>query len=170
MVLVVGVVMVVGFSATTARLFVRPSLSPLPDHADAIIELAGPGDRDGVTIALAEAHVAPLVIQSTLSGDARSDTCLAPIPDATIECFTPEPATTRGEARYIGERAAAEGWSSVVIVTARVHAWRALLRVRRCFDGAVYVATSPLSTSEWLRQIPHQWAATVKAELLQRSC
>jgi uncharacterized SAM-binding protein YcdF (DUF218 family) len=166
----VALALVVAGTATTARLFVWPSLPALPDHVDAIIELAGPGDRDAETIALARAHLAPLVIQSTLPGDATSDTCLDPIPGVTIECFTPVPATTRGEARYIGERGLAAHWSSVVIVTTPDHAWRARLRVQRCFPGKVYVATSPLPTSDWLRQIPYQWAATAKAELLQRDC
>jgi len=166
----IGLVMLLAFSATTARVFVWPSLPPLPDHVDAIIELAGPGDRDAVTIALARKNLAPLVIQSTLPGDATSDTCLAPIAHTTIRCFTPVPATTRGEARYIGERGAAEHWRSVIIVTTPDHAWRARLRVERCFPGQVYVATSPLPKADWLRQIAYQWAATVKAELLQRDC
>ena len=61
----IALILLVPFSALTARLFVWPSLPPLPDHADAIIELGGPGDRDAVTIALAEEHRAPLLIQST---------------------------------------------------------------------------------------------------------
>jgi uncharacterized SAM-binding protein YcdF (DUF218 family) len=167
----VGLVVLVAFAATTARVFVWPSLPPLPDHVDAIIELAGPGDRDAVAMALAKEHHAPLLIQSTLERDiTHPETCLPAIQDVTIECFQPVPPTTRGEARYIGERAAAAHWSSVIIVTTPDHAWRARLRVERCFPGQVYVATSPLPTVDWLRQIPYQWAATVKAELFQRDC
>jgi hypothetical protein len=167
----IGLVLVVAFAATTARIFIWPSLPPVPDHVDAIIELAGPGDRDAVAMALAKEHHAPLLIQSTLERDITyPETCLPPIRDVTIECFHPEPATTRGEARYIGERAAAAHWKSVIIVTTPDHAWRARLRVERCFPGQVYVATSPLPTVDWLRQIPYQWAATVKAELFQRDC
>ena len=166
----VALVLVLAFAAATARLFIWPSLPPLPAHADAIIELAGPGNRDAATIALAQKHVAPVVIQSTLARDATSDTCLPPIPGVKVECFHPTPATTRGEARYIGQRAAAEHWKSVVIVTTPDHAWRARLRVERCFPGQVYVETSPLPALDWLRQIPYQWAATVKAELFQRDC
>lgn len=168
---VVAVVLLVVFAATTARIFVWPSLPPLPKHVDAIIELAGPGDRDSVATELAKEHHAPLLIQSTLAGDITDpETCLPPIPDVTIECFTPIPPTTRGEARYIGEQAAARHWHSVIIVTTPDHAWRAKLRVERCFPGQVYVATSPLPKWDWLRQIPYQWAATVKAELFQRDC
>jgi uncharacterized SAM-binding protein YcdF (DUF218 family) len=163
--------MFLAFAATTARVFVWPSLPPLPGHVDAIIELAGPGDRDAATIALAKQHLAPLVIQSTLARDVTAaENCLPPIADVTIECFNPVPETTRGEARWIGQQAAALHWRSVIIVTTPDHAWRARLRVERCFPGEVYVATSPLPTWDWLRQIPYQWAATVKAELFQRDC
>jgi hypothetical protein len=168
---VVAVVLLAVFTAATARIFVWPSLPRLPRHVDAIIELAGPGDRDSVATELAKEHLAPLLIQSTLPGDITNpETCLPPIPGVTIECFTPVPATTRGEARYIGEQAAAQHWRSVIIVTTPDHAWRAKLRVERCFPGQVYVATSPLPKWDWLRQIPYQWAATVKAELFQRDC
>jgi uncharacterized SAM-binding protein YcdF (DUF218 family) len=163
-------VLVVAFAATTARVFVWPSLPPLPDRVDAIIELAGPGDRDAEAIALAMQHRAPLLVQSTIAGDTRSDKCLQPMPDITIECFEPVPETTRGEARWIGEQAAALHWRSIIIVTTPDHAWRARLRVERCFPGEVYVATSPLPKWDWFVQIPYQWAATVKAELFQRGC
>jgi hypothetical protein len=167
---VVVLVLVLAFAATTARVFVWPSLPPLPKHVDAIIELAGPGDRDARAIELATEHRAPLLVQSTVASDATSDTCLQPIPDVTIECFHPDPETTRGEARWIGEQAAARHWTSIIIVTTPDHAWRARLRVERCFPGQVYVAISPLPTWDWIRQIPYQWAATVKAELFQRGC
>jgi uncharacterized SAM-binding protein YcdF (DUF218 family) len=167
---VVALVLFLAFAATTARVFVWPSLPPLPAHVDAIIELAGPGDRDARAIELAKEHHAPVLVQSTVASDAKSDTCLQPIPDVTIECFHPEPETTRGEARWIGEEAAARHWSSIIIVTTPDHAWRARLRVERCFPGEVYVAESPLPKLDWLKQIPYQWAATVKAELFQRDC
>jgi hypothetical protein len=158
------------FSVTTARLFVWPSLPPLPAHADAIIELGGPGNRDAVAMALAEEHRAPLLIQSTTAEEATTGTCLPPIPDVTIACMHAVPPTTRGEARDIGARGAASNWDSVILVTTPDHAWRARLRVERCFAGEVYVKTSPLPKWYWLRQIPYQWAATVKAEIFQRDC
>jgi hypothetical protein len=57
-----------------------------------------------------------------------------------------------------------------VLVTTPDQAWRARLRVTRCFDGEVYVATSPLPPLAWLGQIPYQWAATVKALVFERAC
>lgn len=153
--------------ALTGRLYVWPDLPPVPAHADAIIELAGPGNRDAATLALARRKVAPVVIQSTLPGDEH---CLPEVPGVQIGCFSPAPATTRGEARYIGAMGTSMEWSSVILVTTPDHAWRARLRVSRCYPGKVFVATSPLPTSAWLKQIPYQWAATLKAELFERGC
>jgi uncharacterized SAM-binding protein YcdF (DUF218 family) len=158
------------FGATTARLFVWPELPKLPARADAIIELGGLGNRDGAALALARRHEAPVLIQSTVASEAGTDTCLPPVPDVTIMCFHAEPGTTRGEARYIGTLAAQRGWRSVILVTSRDHAWRARLRVMRCFHGDVYVSTTPIPAWAWPWQIAYQWAGTAKATLLEREC
>jgi hypothetical protein len=166
---IVAAVLVGAFFALTARLFVWPDLQPVPAHADAIVELAGPGDdnRDQVALALARDHVAPVLVQSTLSGDTS---CLPPIAGVRIVCFHPNPSTTRGEARYIGALAESQHWSSVILVTTRDQAWRAHLRVSRCFSGEIYDATAHLPALDWLRQIPYQWVASIKAVAVQRSC
>ncbi|MET0995505.1 MAG: hypothetical protein ABWY20_16105 [Mycobacterium sp.] len=88
----------------------------------------------------------------------------------TILCFHADPNTTRGEAQYIAAEAARRGWRSVILVTTPDQAWRARLRTTRCFSGGVYVATTPLPPLSWIRQVPYQWAATVKALTVERSC
>jgi hypothetical protein len=168
--LTVLVVVFMLFAAATARLFVWPPLPEVPSRADAIIELGGPGNRDGAALALAREHRAPLLIQSTVVAEAGGNTCLPPVPDVTIKCFHAEPGTTRGEARYIGAIAAQRGWRSVILVTSRDHAWRARLRVARCFSGDVYVSTTALPAWAWPWQIGYQWAATAKALLGQTKC
>jgi len=42
--------------------------------------------------------------------------------------------------------------------------------VSRCFPGKVYVATAHLPAWDWVRQVPYQWLASVKALTIQRSC
>jgi uncharacterized SAM-binding protein YcdF (DUF218 family) len=160
---------VLAVAGVTVRVFVWPDLPTLPSKANAIIELAGSNDarRDATAIALARAGRAPILIQSTTISDSTSDACLPPLPGVTIMCFHPDPGTTRGEAQYIGRMAAAYGWSSVIPVTTPDQAWRARLRVSRCFSGSVYVQTTSLPPSLWLRQIPRQWAASVKALAFQ---
>jgi hypothetical protein len=58
------------------------------------------------------------------------------------------------------------------VVTITSQDTRARLRVQRCFDGHVYVVTVPpdLARTNWPYQIAYQWAALIKAEILQRSC
>lgn len=160
------------FGGLTARYFVWPRLAPLPAHVDAIVELAGPGDddRDRLATQLAVQGRATYLVQSTLQGDADTGRCLPPEPGVTVLCFHPDPNTTRGEAEAIRALAQQYGWQSVVLVTTADHAWRARLRVTRCFAGTVYVATSRLPAQYWLRQIPYQWAASGKAVFLQKYC
>ena len=160
------------FSAITARVFIWPDLPRVPTRVDAIIELGGPGvqGRDRVAVELARAHRAAFLVQSTVVAEAGTDRSLPPVPTETVLCFHATPKTTRGEAEYIGKQAAARHWTSIILVTTPDQAWRARLRVSRCLDGKVYVATSPLPPLDWLGQIPYQWAATAKALTLERAC
>jgi uncharacterized SAM-binding protein YcdF (DUF218 family) len=167
---VAAVLALVVFGVATVRLFVLPELTPLPARADAIVELAGPGNRDATTMALVHAGKAPVVAQSTVRVEAGTHRCLPRADGVEVLCFNPSPGTTRGEARYIGQMAAQRHWQSVIIVTTPDHALRAQLRVSRCFPGTIYVATAPLPWWDWFRQIPYQWAASVKALLFQTAC
>ncbi len=106
-------------------------------------------------------------MQSTKVGDTH---CLPAPPDVKLLCFHPDPGTTRGEAQWIGREAAQRHWKSVILVTTPDQAYRAKLRVGRCFPGKVYVATSSLPWHSWFKQIPYQWGATTKALVWQRSC
>ncbi|WP_432979593.1 YdcF family protein [Dactylosporangium sp. CA-233914] len=171
-VLAVAAVALIVFLGLTGRYFVWPRLPALPAHADAIVELAGPGnaDRDRLAIQLAAQHRADYLVQSTLQSDADSGKCLPPESGVTVLCFHPDPDTTRGEAEAIGNYARQYGWHSIILVTTADHAWRARLRVTRCFPGQVYVAVSHLPPLYWFRQIPYQWAASAKAKFVQKYC
>lgn len=172
MALGLALVVLAASAAATGRLFIWPDLPALPARVDAIVELAGPGDaaRDEAALALAREHRASFLVQSTTADDARSGRCLPPVSGVTVLCFHPEPNTTRGEARAIRRLAEQYHWASVVLVTTRDHAWRARVRVERCFAGDVYVRTARLPLEYWPFQIPYQWSATVKAFTVQRTC
>jgi hypothetical protein len=170
-----GVIALLAFlvwAAATARLFVWPDLAPLPQRADAIIELAGPGidGRDQLAVKLAREHKAAYLVQSTVAAEAGTDRCLPAVPGVTVLCFHPVPETTRGEAEWIGREAELRRWRSVVLVTTPDQAWRARMRVSRCFTGETYSATSPLPFSSWFVQIPYQWFASAKALTVERAC
>jgi uncharacterized SAM-binding protein YcdF (DUF218 family) len=163
-------IIIVLFAAVTARVFIWPDLAPLPERADAIIELGGPTIRDEAALELARDHRAPVLVQSTVQAEAGTHSCLPPVPDVTILCFHADPGTTRGEARAIGEMAARYHWDSIILVTTPDHAWRSSWRVSRCFPGEIFVSTSDLPFWSWFRQIPYQWAASAKAVTLERGC
>ena len=165
-------VVLVIFSVATARLFIWPELEPIPRHVDAIIELGGSANdrRDRLAIELAREYRPDYLVQSTTAKEAGTQTCLPAVPGVTILCFHADPNTTRGEAQYIAAEGARLGWRSVILVTTPDQALRAQLRTTRCFSGRVYVATTPLPPGSWIRQIPYQWAATVKALAIERAC
>jgi len=43
-------------------------------------------------------------------------------------------------------------------------------RPQGCFKGRIYVINTPLPAAEWPETVAYEWAATVKALFLQRSC
>ncbi|MGN6524253.1 MAG: YdcF family protein [Actinomycetes bacterium] len=168
--LFVALLAVIACTLVTLRVFVYPPLRPVPGRVDAIIELGGAGDRDREALRLARAGVAPVLVQSTVPQEAGTSRCLPAVHDVTVMCFHPDPDTTRGEAHWISAQAAQHGWKSVVLVTSPDQAWRAILRVGRCFPGDVYASTTPLPPASWLKQVPYQWVASAKALLVERDC
>ena len=98
--LIAGVLILLVWSALSARLFIWPDLPPLPTQADAVIELAGPGvqGRDDLAVELARSRDASYLVQSTVPAEAGTNRCLPAVPGVTVLCFHPDPGTTRGEA------------------------------------------------------------------------
>jgi uncharacterized SAM-binding protein YcdF (DUF218 family) len=171
-VLVVLAVFLVGAAVLAARLFVWPSLSPLPPRADAIIQLGGPGNRRPLALQLQRQGRAPVVAIS-VSDEERAvagwcdDGRLRGVP---VICFHSEPFTTRGEARAIELMAQQHGWHSVILVTSPDQAKRAELRVGRCYGGEIFVATAKLPWYWYPRQVVYQAGAFLKAYTFQTSC
>lgn len=164
-------VMLAAVSALTARLFVWPDLPALPQRADVIVQLGGPGDRRAVALELARHGRAPLVAISVSVTELATQWCdEGRLRGVSVICFHSEPFTTRGEARTTAAMARRYGWHSVILVTSRDQAWRATLRVRRCFAGTIFVATARLPWYQWPTQIVYQWGATVKAYTFETSC
>ena len=156
--------------AATARLFIWPA-DGMPATVNAIIMLDSPqGDTLGAALRLAHQHRAPYLLISL--GTPLSDPykCPAPMPRVKVVCFNPEPATTQGEAEFLGRLAHRFRWHSVAVVTMTPQASRARLRVERCFSGQVYVVTAPIPLSAWPYQLAYQWGALMKALVVQRSC
>ena len=152
----------------TARLFVWPSAG-MPDRVDAILMLNTPGDPLPVALRLAREHRAGYLVVS--QGTVASHyACPPPVPGVTLICFHPSPATTQGEAEFAGRLASKYHWHSMVVVTIAPQAFRARLRLERCFGGQVYVMTRSVPLHSWPYQIAYEWGATIKALTVQRSC
>lgn len=161
--------------AATARLLVWPptdEVSATP--ADAVVVLAGSGARLATGQTLAEQGVAPVLVVSD-GGEAHwpaiERVCRAPA-DYAVRCLTPDPATTRGEARAVGDLADLHGLDRLVVVTSAYHLARADLWLRRCTDAEIRrVATDqPLSQRLSPARLVHEWAGLARAWLLERAC
>jgi uncharacterized SAM-binding protein YcdF (DUF218 family) len=156
------------FAVLTARLFVWPAQG-MPPQVNAIVMLAGPGVRLPVAVQLADEHRAPVLVVSR-GNEGYGSPCPPRPLGVQLICFDPVPATTRGEAEYIGRLAKRYHWTAVVIVTSRPQATRARLLVERCFAGSVYSATGSLPIRDWPYQIAYGWGALAKALFADRTC
>jgi uncharacterized SAM-binding protein YcdF (DUF218 family) len=163
---VVAVVLV--FGLVTVRLFVWPAQGA-PATVDAIVMLAGPGDRLPVALQLAREHRAPMLVVSR-GWEGYGGPCPATIPGVKLICFDPDPGDTRGEAEFTGRLAQQHHWKSIILVTTRGQDTRARMLVKRCFSGSAYVITAPLPLGSWPYEIVYQWAALVKALIPDQAC
>jgi hypothetical protein len=162
------VVVIAGFVATTLPLFVWPQQG-LPARVDAIVMLNGPGDRLTTAEELGWAHRAPMLVVSR-NNQYANGSCAARIPRVTVICFAPDPATTRGEAEYIGRLGRRYHWRTIVLVTITPQITVGRIWINRCFGGKVYAVASPLPGWAWPAAVLYEWGAAIKAELFQRSC
>jgi uncharacterized SAM-binding protein YcdF (DUF218 family) len=156
------------FAVATARLLVWPA-EGVPARVDAIVMLAGPGNRLPVALRLAQEHRAPVLVISR-GWQGYGGPCPSAPRGVTLICFDANPGDTRGEAEYIGRLAERYHWSSIALVTTRPQDTRARILVQRCFSGTVYVATAPLPLGNWPYQIGYGWGALVKSLAMKRAC
>lgn len=126
----------------------------------------GPDNRLRLGVQLARERYAPVLVIST----GNPSGCSTVPPGVEKICFRPSPETTQGEARFLAELAAERHWRHVIAVVGRSQTTRARIRVKRCTDIRVdYVTTLP-PPALWPYRIAYEWAAVVKAGVLQRGC
>jgi uncharacterized SAM-binding protein YcdF (DUF218 family) len=170
-----AVAIVVG-AVLTERWFVHPRTDD-PGTADAIFVLDGGGDRIGFTLELVRDGVATEVVfaapfvASQGVWAARPCNSIRPenVPDAaTFDCHTPEPGTTRGEARLLRDLATENGWETVVVVASTDQITRARRLISRCWDGEIRM-TGPDHGTSWPIRALYEWGVGLKATLV-RGC
>jgi uncharacterized SAM-binding protein YcdF (DUF218 family) len=166
----VALALVLVLGGMTAWLIVWPPQG-MPPRVDAIIMLAGPGNRLPAAVKLAAENKAPnLVVSQGHLGYGGPCPAASSAPKVRIICFAPDPANTRGEVEFSAKLAKQYNWHSVVLVTIPEQDMRARMMMQRCFGGSVYVVTASQPLSQWPYQIAYGWGALVKAALLVRSC
>jgi len=163
-----ALIVVVVFSAATARLFVWPTDGRI-GQVDAILVTASQYAPVSLATRLARSLGAKYLLIS-LGHDGYGGTCPPQVPRTRLICFDPDPATTRGEAEYAGRLAAKYKWRSILVVSIAPQEWRAEQRVRRCFHGSVYGVAGGIPLHSWPYQIAYEWGATVKMLVWQRAC
>lgn len=169
--------------AAAIPVYVRPQVEPLRP-ADVILVLGGHSfERYEYALELASEGYAPAVLVSAPSTtDPYTDPDANPDSDndgdriaalcqqrhsVTVICFQPDPDTTRGEARELGDQAAAHGWNSAIVVTMTPQISRARYIIGRCFDGQLTMVSSPehISLPYWTWSFIYQTAGFVTASL-----
>ena len=160
------------FCGLTARLFIFPA-SGMPARVDAIVMMAGPGNRYSTALNLAYQHRARVLVISTGNDHGPGGPigpCGPPLPGVRVICFNPSPDTTQGEAEYAARLARQYHWHSIALVTITPQDSRARLRMERCFGGHVYVMPAPIRLRLWPYELAYEWGATIKALTISRSC
>ena len=163
---------VLAFCGLTARLFIFPA-SGMPARVDAIVMMAGPGNRYSTALNLAYQHRARVLVISTGNDHGPGGPigpCGPPVPGVRVICFNPSPDTTQGEAEYAARLARQYHWHSIALVTITPQDSRARLRMERCFGGHVYVMPAPIRLRLWPYELAYEWGATIKALTISRSC
>ncbi|SDE15351.1 hypothetical protein SAMN05444580_11117 [Rhodococcus tukisamuensis] len=154
--------------------YVRPQIDPLRP-ADAIFILGGADtSRYPFGIGLGLEGWAPHVVVSNPVGEDNrwlTHACKVPPPGIDLDCFVPDPPTTRGEARELRRRAEQYGWRHLIVVTFTPHISRARFILQRCFDGDLTMVASPgdISAPRWVSEYVYQTAGYLKA-VAQTGC
>lgn len=151
--------------------FIKPSVDR-PQHADAVIVLAGASDR--LPVARKLKGVAPILVLSNSIGPgnepANKQCQAASGPD--VICFTPTPPDTRGEAAAIAKLVAQHDWKSIVVVTSTYHITRARILVKQATSIKVYmVASKPKgSIAQWAWWLVHETGGLIDAVVARSEC
>ncbi len=164
--LVAGVAVVVAAVAALWPVYVRPQVDR-PARADAIMVLGGAHDgREELGLRLARDGYAPVVVFSDpYEHSPRMNRICHGGYSFRVECFDPEPRTTRGEGRELAARARAGGWQRVIVVTFTPHVSRARYVLGKCWDGEILMvdARPRVSIGRWAYNYVYQSAGYVKA-------
>jgi uncharacterized SAM-binding protein YcdF (DUF218 family) len=156
----VVLVAVAAWALAASLLFVRHH-DDRPVRADAVVVLAGSKTRLPVGLRLMKEGDGRVLLVSQGSRTRLERRVCAGLTPYRVTCFTPEPNSTRGEARYVAGLARRRGWRRIDVVTSQFHVFRAHVIFRRCWDGELHMIGAP--QPEW--KLPW-YAVTESAKLV----
>ncbi len=169
---VVGVLLVAWILATVRLLFV-PSEDDV-GKADAVVVLAGSKhERLDRGLELMREGVAPVLVISD-GFDPRQPRanrlCQEGGDGFSVACFTPDPDSTRGEARKTAELARKHGWQRVLLVTSRFHVTRARMLFDRCLDADVDAVGVDYPWTSVPTAVAGEWVKLGLSSTVTRGC
>lgn len=146
----------------------NPRLDPVPEDVDVIVQLGGAygADFTAARQMAQDLHVPNLVISEPTGRQDRRARYCGPLVGVAVYCLTPDPSTTRGEARGFTALAYSHGWRSAYVMgTGREHTERVRHYFSQCWDGELAVNSPSQSRSfrEALRQGVYQTAGWARA-------
>lgn len=162
------------FLLLTNLWFLSPTVADKPVAADAIIVLAGGGDRTTKGAELAAAGLAPVVVYADPGRDSGSVTAnrycngRESLP-AEVICVDPQPAKTQGEARAAMLLAEQRGWENLIVVASTDQVTRARRLFNRCGDATLQMVDVEHASSPVKRAV-YEWGATLKSVTTKRGC
>lgn len=162
------VVLFVVWVAASVRWFGFPPALSQPGKVgpvDAVYVLGvATKERLAAGIELVESDTSDHLVVTVTPGNSLDQFCATEHP-FTVDCVTPDPVSTGGEAQQWATLAEQHQLDSVAIVTMRSHATRAVLYFERCFSGDVRVVDDQvltLSWWQWIEQSIYETGAMIK--------
>ena len=113
-----------------------------PVRADAVFVLQGSKTLLPEGLKLVREGYAPLLVVSYGDRKKLEARLCAPgqtVVSARVICFEANPASTRGEAEFIGLLGREKGLSRINVVTSQFHVFRAGLLIERCYHGDLHM-------------------------------
>lgn len=172
-ILIVLGVLVLAWVGATLRLVFFP-VEDDPGKADAVVVLSGSKhERLDRGLELVREDVAPVLV---ISGglDPRqpraNELCRDDGEGFSVTCFTPDPDSTRGEARQVADLASERGWKRVLVVTSRFHVTRARMLFDRCLDADVDAVGVDYPWTSVPAAVAGEWLKLGLSETVSRGC
>ncbi len=165
---VLGVVLAVP-AAVLLLLVLSVPVDATPSGDAVIVHAGGRGERLETALDLMADDAAPVLVVMYLGIEEYPDStglCGRTEPYEVL-CPAPQPVTTIGEARHIGELATLRGWDELVIVTTDYHVRRAKWLDDKCTDADVQAAAAghQLGIVAHAERVAHEMLGLVQAAL-----